>query len=166
MKTNIVRSLPDGILHRAGITSCPHCGFISSRGDIARSCDVWAEKAKTLVLDTVHGKHGSVAVVSECPECFELSWVHQPFSFFSEWMDIYSVAWKRAANAEHTRRHMDAVHTFADSLCAKCQHLRSLECDTLPIVQCTFGTLPVVGREEFLHNSFTETECPQFLART
>ena len=152
------------IAHRAGITACPHCDFDADREHT--DGDVWAKTAMVLILDTVQGKHGSVVVVNECLKCFKKSWVHQPFSFFADYHDGYSAEWKEAADAEHTRRHVESVSRFADSLCAKCAHLRSLECDTLPIVECTYGAPPpVAGRKQYLHSSFTEIECPKFVAR-
>jgi hypothetical protein len=156
--TRIVRSFDTAaVWHRAGITSCPHCDH---------NADDWEKTATTLVLATIHGKHGSVVVVNECPKCFEKSWVHQPFSFFDKWTDGYSEEWKAAANAEYAKRHLAAVTTFADSLCARCSHLRSLKCDTLPIVECTKGNpAPIEGRKEYLHGSFTEKVCDKFLVR-
>lgn len=156
--TKIVRSFaPASIRHRAGITTCPYCNH---------NADDWAKTATTLVLATVHGKHGSVVVVNECPECFQKSWVHQPFSFFASYSDDYTEEWKSAANEERGKRHLEAVTTFADSLCAGCAHLRSLECDTLPIVHCTKGDpVPIEGRKARLHSCFTELECGRFLAR-
>ena len=177
MKRKIVRSVDlERISHRAGITNCPHCDFDK------QDSDPWAKNAIVLMLDTAYGKHGSVVVVSECPKCCKKSWVHQPFSFFNDWSDHYPEDWKAAAQAEFTRRHCEAVSRFADSLCAKCQHLRRLECETLPIVSCTYGapvgedadtwrtatgrwSPPIADRKAYLHSCFTETECPKFKPR-
>lgn len=152
LKRRVVSSLDPSIEHRGGITRCPHCDHDS---------DDWERTAVVLVTSTVFGKHGSLAVVNECPKCFEKSWIHQPFSFFEALHEMYPKDWMKAADAEHTKRHVAAVSEFADSLCAKCKHLRALECDTLPIVRCTYG----VPSATYLHSCFTETECQKFTAR-
>lgn len=151
---------PSSVRHRIGVTRCPHCDHDS---------DEWEKSAVLLVLCEVHGKHGYVVVVNECPKCFEKSWVHQPFTWFQDYHDEYPEEWKTAAQKEYTRRHVAAVSKFADSLCAKCAHLRKLECETLPIIKCTYGEdeeakLPV-GRKFYYHSCFTTSECPAFTAR-
>ena len=143
--------------HRGTFTDCPYC---SHRMEM----EGWEKLADTLVIEEVHGKHGSVVVVAECPSCFKRSWVHQPFQFFEKWHDAYPPEWKAAAMAEHSRRHMHAVHEFADSLCAKCIHLRSLEIDTLEIIECTMGN-ELSTPPPRLHHHFGETECAEFKAR-
>ena len=131
---SIVRSMDlTAIPHRADFTSCP-CEGCDARFDF----EVWDKHAVMLVLDPVRGKHGSVVLVSECPTCFGRSWVHCSFDAFL-WDETQPKAWRSAVAKERGVRHLSAVHTFADSLCARCQCLRTLECDTLPIVHCTMG---------------------------
>lgn len=156
-KCKIVQGLPAGIAHRVGVDSCPHCGkgFNYDLGP-------WEKSATHVVLDIVHGKHGSIAVVSECPECFEKSWLHFTSSSFGDFANEFTEEIRLAARKELDRRHLGAVVTFVNSLCAGCKHLRKLECDTLPIVRCTYGQ---ERKDDYLHSSFTETNCPKFEAR-
>lgn len=160
LKLKVVRSFdPQAVDHRADFMHCPSCGT-------KHEPEIWDANAAKLILEIVHGKHGSLTIVSECPKCFEPSWVHTPFSAFGEWGEEWVPDnWKKAAAEEHTRRHVRSVHRFADSLCAKCVHLRSLVCDTLPVVHCTLGEPPPTDGKVYLHSCFTETECPAFQAR-
>ncbi len=150
----IVRSakLPD---HRAGVTNCPHCDFTPP---MFEKGDTWAKAATTLILDEVHGKHGSLAVISECPTCFKKSWVHQPFSFFEDYHEMYPEDWQKAATKEYDRRHLESVRALSQSLCIGCDHLRKVKVDTHVVVDCTLGRPDT----ERLQYCFTTTECKHF----
>jgi hypothetical protein len=147
--------------HRADFEHCPSC-------DARFDDQTWDEAAVIMSLEVTGGKHGSVVIVSECPKCFEKSWVHNTFCSLSCGV-TFPEHWRKAAAEEHTRRHTAAVHVFTDSLCAQCAHLRKLECDTLPLVDCTDGKdehakLPP-GRELHLRHSFSEAACTNFKQR-
>lgn len=163
LKRKIVFSLDTAAVdHRADFEHCPSC-------DKKFSGEKWDAQATALVLGIVHGKHGSLAVVSECPACFEKSWVHQCFSTFRI-TDDFPSDWKDVAAKEEACRHLEALRTFCDSQCSRCAHLRKLECETLPIVECAFGKK---GEHEkcspnqkfYYHRCFTETACPAFAPR-
>ncbi len=160
MKIKITRTHNHNLAHRAGIWVCPHCDW-QDEGD--NKLSAFDKFICAVVLETVHGKHGSVVTVSECPKCHKKSWVHAAFHSFSEWSD-HTPEVKMAVKEEHARRHTQAVSRFADSLCAKCVYLRKLECDTLPIVSCTHGKTKE-QTDRYMPSCFTETECKDFLAR-
>jgi hypothetical protein len=154
-KRKIVSSLPKGILHRGGIWTCPHCDWQAPDHSTAP----WAKAAVMLVTDIVHGKHGSIVYVSECPGCFKKSWVHVDLSTMgSTWNDDFPAEWNKKAKEVRAARHLAAMQLFMRSQCSKCRWLRKFECDTLPIVECTYGP----GEPDHLRSSFTDTECTQF----
>ena len=68
----IVRALPKGVRWRQGVTSCPHCQHDFGHNNVNQ----WVKNAVALVLDEIQCKHGSIAFVSECPQCFKKSWCH------------------------------------------------------------------------------------------
>lgn len=152
----IISEMDHSITHRAGVWTCPHCDYQEDNYSVGK----WEKGALTLVLAIVHGKHGSVVVISECPKCFKKSWVHAEFSRFEEWSNTYPKEWKEAAIKERDRRHIASLIRFTDSLCARCRHLRRLECNTIPIVDCTYGR-----ESERLHHCFAETKCKAFALR-
>ena len=121
-----------GVRHRAGIFECPHCDHEpkSHRG--------WVDQALRLCLAIVDGKHGSAAVVSECPKCFKLSWVHQDLERMREYSG-YPVAWERAAEEERARRHVEALRHWAAGICARCRHLTDGEVTTSDRRTCKIG---------------------------
>lgn len=61
--------------HRADFVSCPNCYHEMKREE-------WDAAAITLILEPACWKPNSVTVVSECPKCFELSWVHHQYHYF------------------------------------------------------------------------------------
>ncbi len=157
----VVLSLPPGIAHRRGVTHCPHRDFKDEE------YDVWHAAAIMLVTEIVHGKHGSLAVVAECPKCFKKSWVHEGSSAFRVYE--YYKQWTEIAEKVFAARHLVALRRFTDSLCATCVHLRKLECDTLPIIDCTYGKdenaeLPP-GRTFYMHHCFTTQKCEVYKKR-
>jgi hypothetical protein len=158
----VVASLPPGIDHRRGVTSCPHCDFNDN------DYTAWHVGAVILVTEIVHGKHGSMAVVAECPECFKKSWVHESFSAFSCY-DEYPEDWKRIAKQTEDSRHEVALKEFCDSLCVSCKHLRGLEANTLCWKKCTMGKddkakLPE-GRTFYYHTGPGQQECAEYVKR-
>ncbi len=158
----IISSLPDGIYHRVGITHCPHC-------DEKFEHEEWCKTAIAIVTDVVHGKHGSIAVVNECPKCFEKSWVHESDSAFHAYMNWYPKEWTEVAEKVYAARHLAALRRYNDSLCATCEHLRALECKTLPITRCTYGknenTILPGERKFYYHSCFTTQKCPAYKKR-
>jgi hypothetical protein len=158
----ILLSLPSNVTHRVGVTICPHCGDNIEHED-------WMKGAVAMIKDIVYGKHGSIAVIAECPKCFEKSWVHESETAFSDYMDWYPEDWKKAAKKVYAARHLSALRHFCDSLCATCVHLRNLECKTLPIIKCTYGkdeNVILPGERKFYyHSNFTTQKCPAYQKR-
>lgn len=158
----VVQSLPAGIAHRMGVTSCPHC----DHNDMDYTS--WHKGAVMLVTEIVQGKHGSMAVVSECEKCFEKSWVHEMFSAFRCY-DEYDAEWKAVAEKVENARHLAALHEFCDSLCVSCVHLRGLEGDTLCWKTCTMGrddkTILPAGRKFYYDTGPARKECDKYQKR-
>lgn len=139
----IVRSYHcDNASHRSDFRSCPHC-------DHRLDSDDWDKLSSVLVLDEVQHKHGSVAIVAECPACFESSWVHRPidsFYSFQGWPD----GWVEAAQQERDRRSVQSARDWSAGLCGRCSLLESAVLDTRAWRTCPVGSGPVY------------TECARF----
>ena len=137
MKRTVRNTLPDGVAHRADFKSCPKC-------DATFDSEIWDRQAKILIREIVNGKHGSMAVVSECPECFGLSWVHHSISTL-HWLMRYLVPkWEKPVNDEYDRRKLRAIREWAGSVCIKCVHVGKVICDTSTSRSCVRGIGPVI----------------------
>jgi hypothetical protein len=157
----VVQSLPTGVAHRRGVTFCPHCDY--NDNEYAS----WHDGALMLVREIVFGKHGSVAVVAECPKCFKKSWVHESFSAFAVY-DEYK-EWHDVVEQIHAARHETALKRFCDSLCVSCVHLRGMKGDTLCWKKCTMGkddkaVLPA-GRKFYYDEGRPQQKCDAYLKR-
>jgi hypothetical protein len=131
----IVTTLSDGILHRLDYKTCPHC-------EISNEYDLWNEAATTLVNSIVHCKHGSVAVISECPKCFLSSWVHHNIDAM-EWMfKEIAPEWIKPIKEEYEKRKLAAIRMWAASLCINCKHVKEPVCNTHTYRSCICGVGP------------------------
>lgn len=150
----IASSLPSGILHRVGVWKCPHCDWQDADHAVAP----WERAGILLVTDIVHGKHGEIAYVSECPSCFKKSWIHVGLDHASsKWNEDFPEEWRKKAAEVRDQRHLSAMRTFMASQCARCVHLKEFECRTLPIVKCNLGQ-----PSDYLHTCFSRTDCNSF----
>jgi hypothetical protein len=133
------------VFHRSNFTSCPHC---EAEFDHTK----WLQQSVILVNTIVQRKHGSIAVISECPHCFEKSWVHQEIKFTH--FDMYGLPkeWDKAAADELGRRQVESMRAWSTSLCVNCKHLKGVSELTHPWRNCIKGSGPV------------ETECDKFKA--
>lgn len=157
----VLSQLPNNVEHRVGVTSCPHCDHNDN------DYDSWHAGALAIVTEIVHGKHGSMAVISECPKCFKKSWVHEAFSAFS-YTDAYA-EWKELAAKTEAERHRKGLIVFCDSLCVRCVHLRGFEGDTLCWKKCTMGKDDAIklppGHTFYYQMGNPVTECDKFEER-
>lgn len=64
---------------RRGVWVCPFCGYDPGIDD----WKVWEENATKLVLEPKIWKYRHVVVFSECPKCFEESWLHYKASMIA-----------------------------------------------------------------------------------
>ncbi len=75
--------------HRKLFEICPFCDFSVEN-------KVWKENAVYLVLEPAILHVGCVAVWSECPQCFEKSWVHFRYEIFetdARYEEIFPKSW-------------------------------------------------------------------------
>ena len=134
-KQYITRSMSwfDSVEHREGIHSCPNCNFSSGFDG-----DAWEKGAIALVIEVVDCKDDSVVVISECPQCFERSWVHynmETFPFYFE-EGKFSKEWLDAVEVELKTRKESAKKAWEASLCRKCVLLKGVEVSTKVWVNC------------------------------
>lgn len=101
--------------HRGDFKTCPHCGHEMENKD-------WETAATTLVLSPRCYKAGYVAVTSECPKCYESSWVHESMTSF-RWSD-WPEAWKEAVGNLEEATKLSALREWGASICHRCQHLK------------------------------------------
>lgn len=147
-KKRLVTSGADsGIAHRAGITDCPHCKFEPGRTDDGDK--LWDKAGHTLVLQPRVYKSGCVVVVSECPKCFESSWVHIRMSGF-DWNDCWPKKWKEAVAKEDVRVRLEAAREWPTGLCWRCKHLTSATIEYHAWRHCIVGS------------GSTRTKCEKF----
>jgi hypothetical protein len=144
-KRKVMSSLPKTAHHRSDFVTCPHC-------EEELEQDLWDKKATILVTSIVHAKHGSVAVVSECPTCFELSWVHRALISFDVYYDEIAPEWIGIANEELDKRRIASIREWATSLCINCAHVKNASSDTSSHRSCIRGFGPA-----------EQTECEKFI---
>lgn len=138
----IVNSGPDRQAnHRADFTTCPNCQHEMEDGE-------WDKASTILVLNPACYKAGSVSVISECPKCFEKSWVHHPMSGFKYSnfpSKIIEAVWKLEASTR-----LEALRNWGKSICHRCKNLESATVEFHAWRQCIKGSGPA------------ETECEKF----
>jgi len=127
--------------HRKMIDICPFCGFTQKPMK-------WNEQAHILVLDEVQGKHGSIVTITECPKCFECSWLHQEIPI--ETYYGFSKKWAAVTKKEYAKRHLQSLRDWAHSICGDCASLKSGEAITVAWRNCGIGS------------GYPETKCNSF----
>lgn len=86
-KKHIVQTSNDTFQnHRRDFETCPHCSH-------KMDSDEWEKIASVLVLNPKCYRAGCVAIISECPKCFESSWVHEQMRSFL-YLDSWPSDWK------------------------------------------------------------------------
>ncbi len=130
----------DGLYHRVSLTHCPHCDhneeFLS-----------WFQRAHTLVCAEVHGKHSSIAMITECAKCFEHSWAHWDLTSMRN-ID-FPGEWVSACEKEYKARNKAAVKRLRESLCLRCCHLDDLGIKTSTRRTCKVGFGQVTAECEY-----------------
>jgi hypothetical protein len=127
--------------HRGDFETCPHC-----RCHMAH--DEWQKHTIEFTTAEVQGKHGSGAIIAECPKCFQKSWVHVELGYTSHLPKEI----EEAAEREHLRRKLAASREWGASLCWKCKHLKEPHISTHAWRDCIRGLGPA------------EKECKKFEA--
>jgi hypothetical protein len=122
--------------HREDFRSCPHCDFKAET-------EVWENAATTLVLEPRCYKKACVAIISECPKCFQPSWVHEPMDCFNDYTNRWPKKWVESVNKREAVVRLKALRDWAFSLCGKCAHLESGEVNCGTYRRCKRGCGPV-----------------------
>lgn len=127
--------------HREAISSCPHCDKEPEIPDAKRYllASWWIEHGHTLIIAEWQGRHAAAVVVSECPHCFEQSWMHWDLTSFDRMEATLPKEWVDAAKAEHRRRNVLAGRVWAEGICWRCTHLESVQIDTHAWRTCMRG---------------------------
>ena len=120
------------VYHRRDVWSCPHCGW----GD-SNEFDVWF---KTPYIKEVHiqsrlFKLGHVVIVSRCPKCREISWIHYEIDNIlqkKEFADLYPEDDPAPTHydydiikKERDRLWSEEQEVWDNSLCKTCKHRTS-----------------------------------------
>ena len=106
-----------GLGHRADFATCPDCGHRMTNEE-------WDMAATVLVLEPWCHRAGAVAVVSECPKCFESSWVHFRMNSFGRYDDKFPIDWIEAVEKHDEMMLAKAVIEWKNALCRTCVHLK------------------------------------------
>ena len=147
MKGHIQRTgdLPEG--HRGDFKTCPHCGHCLTP-------DNWDALAHTLVLRPERYRKGCAATVSECPECFESSWVHVELDRI-DCLD-FPKDFADAAKEESEAQKLQAFRDWGASLCWQCSLLISATTGHSAYRSCEGGNGPAVKTCELFKNMIGE----------
>jgi hypothetical protein len=111
----------------------------------------WDKVATTLILNPRNYKAGSVAILSECPKCFEESWVHHPMDSF-DWGE-YPKAWKECVKKLEKEVKLQAVREWGKCLCHKCSNLKEAKIEYNCRISCSgdYGSISCNAEMECEH---------------
>ncbi len=133
--------------HRGDFETCPCC--------MAKiKMDQWHTYAKVLILDPYCYKAGRVAVMAECPKCFEGSWVHIPMGHWKYSYPEWPEAWWSAVEKREKEVKLSAIRSCAFGLCGKCAKLNEMSVDHHAYRKCAIGYGPSLDECEH----FSETK--------
>ena len=131
--------------HRGDYETCLHCSFHQSAGK-------WDKLAHTLTLQPRMCRKGCGSISSECPDCFESSWVHirlDDIDYFPA-----SADWKRAAEKESAAQKLAALREWGAGLCWQCTELESGTVNHGTYRVCSIGMGPTTKTcDDFLGDS-------------
>ena len=122
--------------HRSDFETCPDCGHSMPWRE-------WNETATTLILNPYCSKSGHVAVMSECPKCFEPSWVHVAMGGWEYRFEQWPNKWVEVVDELENAVKLQAVRDCAFSLCGKCVKLTSMTVKHSAYRHCEIGMGPV-----------------------
>ncbi len=132
--------------HRGDLETCPHCSHVPPED---RS---WYGRGLILVLQPRVQRANSVALLSDCPKCFELSWVHVQIDSVKYAVANCPADWVLAVeNLERTKK-LQALRDWGAGICHRCARLDSGTVDYKAWRNCDIGMGP------------PETKCNKFKA--
>lgn len=123
--------------YRVTIDHCPHC-------DKKFSFQRWQRAAHTLILEPRIMKRDCVAVMAECPNCFENSWHHYRMSEFRWGHEDWPKSWREAALKLRAAQTAEALNDWNNSLCRNCSQLEKVDISTTAYRNCERGSGPPV----------------------
>lgn len=100
---------------RRGVWTCPFCRF-DARDDM----EAWERNATKLILEPKIWKPGCIAFFSECPECFENSWIHIELRSFQWGYQSLPANWRKKGKALFKQAMDNAQKELEASLCFGC----------------------------------------------
>ena len=99
----------------------------------------WDDASVMLVLHPQYFKLGYVAIVSECPKCFDKSWTHESmdnFGHYSDWPENWCEEVNKLAAAERLK----ALRDWGGGICHTCKNLESGKIDYVAWRHCIAGS--------------------------
>lgn len=105
--------------HRGAIVVCPHC-------NVNIGHDSWFKTGiiKEIMLQSEHNKSNTAIVTSECPKCFELSWIHKKLKALAAELSKSGLELLAGKVLEEVKYRKERVKDMQkNSICMKCQLL-------------------------------------------
>lgn len=122
--------------HRGEVVICPLCNKNIGHQD-------WfnLDSIKEIILKSSHNKSNTAIVISECPECFELSWIHKKLSELAKELSQNGLeSLSMQVNEEIRSRKEKIKNIWQDSVCRNCQLLISVDTGVTPTGrECQYG---------------------------
>jgi hypothetical protein len=122
--------------HRGAIVKCPHCNKNISHSD-------WFEpdNIKEIFLRSKYNKSNTAIVISECPACFESSWIHKKLSDLAKTLTCRGCRdLADAINDEIHHRKEKHKNSWDESDCRRCQHLMAYDTSSSHVKrECRYG---------------------------
>lgn len=130
------------VAHRQGLTSCPWCGYeaAETKEHSMERYDIWYELPwiVEVVLNNTYYKVACAVVVSRCPECTKLSWLHRHLDKMAEMFEKRGYSYEGneklreplnidAIRQEMHSRGMRSVNEMLSAICHKCKHFKGLQ---------------------------------------
>ncbi len=120
--------------HRPDFDACPHCYHKMENAK-------WIRKGHTLCLKPRFYRSGCASMLSECPKCFESSWVHIELDGLQHYRTLPK-CWKTAAMKESAAQKLAALRHWGATLCWRCKHLKSASIEHHAYRHCEHGMGP------------------------
>lgn len=119
--------------HREDFETCPCCNY-------KMDADKWEKIAHILILQPRYSKKGCVTIISKCPKCAYVSWVHEPMDCFQyrDWPEN----WKKEVKKLEEIVKLNALREWAISLCGQCKKLKNGRIDHGTYRTCDRGSGP------------------------
>lgn len=129
--------------HRASFVGCPHC-------NIQLDHMTWLdpENIKEINLKSEFNKSNTAIVISECPNCFEYSWIHIKLKGLAENLSSNGCgSLAESIREEINERKKKRNDKYEKNICKDCQLLNSMDMSGEHVKrECPYGKGLVVGK--------------------